>query len=75
MMELDYVLTGSTRIVKDELERVLDAGVEPSLSLLARNTGYTEQTVRTALLKLHEWGLVVYRNRGNGKRCHYEVLE
>ena len=70
-----YVINGAPRIVKDELEQVLEAGEKPSLSQLASRTGYCEQTVRNALLQLREWGLVRYENRGPGRRCHYEVLE
>ena len=45
-----YVINGAPRIVKDELEQVLEAGEKPSLSQLASRTGYCEQTVRNALL-------------------------
>lgn len=70
-----YIINGAPRIVKDELEQLLEAGEQPSLSILASRTGYTEQTVRTALLRLCDWGLVRYENRGPGRRCYYEVLE
>jgi DNA-binding IclR family transcriptional regulator len=70
-----YVINGAPRIVKDELEQLLQEGGKPSLSVLAMRTGYTEQTVRSALLRLCDWGLVRYENRGPGRRCYYEVLE
>ena len=71
----DYTITGSRRIVKEELQRLLDAGGKVSVSILARKTGYTEQTVRRALVQLHEWGLVRYQCKRNGCRASYEVLE
>jgi len=71
----DYTITGSRRIVKEELQRLLDAGGKVSVSILARKTGYTEQTVRRALVQSHEWGLVRYQCKHNGCRASYEVLE
>lgn len=70
-----YTLTGAPRIVKQELEAILAAGFTPSISLLARQTGYNESTVRRALVRLHELGLIRYQCYRNGCRARYEVLE
>lgn len=70
-----YTLTGAPRIVKQELENLLKMGFSPSVAMLARQTGYNESTVRRALIKLHELGLIRYQCYRNGCRAHYEVLE
>jgi predicted transcriptional regulator len=68
-------LKGAQRIVFDELVRTIENHEQPSISFLAQRTLYTEQTVRCALVKLHDMGIIRYQSYGRGKRAIYEVLE
>lgn len=70
-----YILTGALRIVRDELAALLTAGEKPSVGALARRTGYTEQTVRRALVNLHEMEIIKYQCYRRGCRATYEVLQ
>lgn len=68
-------LKGAQKIVFDELAKMISAREKPSISCLAQRTLYTEQTVRCALVKLHDMGIIRYQSYGRGKRAVYEVLE
>ena len=64
-------LTGSPCIVYDALQR----SSNHSAYTLSEFTGYHPNTVKRALSRLQEWGLVKITHRGRGRRAIYEVQE
>jgi DNA-binding transcriptional regulator YhcF (GntR family) len=69
-------LKGSSRIVFEDLCRLLARGEQPSVTRLADESGYCRETVRVALCELRDQGLVEIRQaNGRGSRAEYRITE
>ena len=68
-------LTGSNRIVFEDLCQLLSIGVPVSITVLADKSGYSRSTIIRAMRHLRQANFVDVRHETNGKRAEYIILE
>lgn len=68
-------LTGSTRIIFEDLCRLLAGGEQVSINRLSDESGYSRTTVIRAVSDLRRLNLISVEQEKNGTRAEYTILE
>lgn len=74
-LAMDFQLTGSRRIILEEMGRLIEKGEDVSIMTLAARTAYHFTTVQSALTDLRELGLVEMRQPCPGAPADYSICE